>query len=399
MVALVDPSLISAMDKILARSTASTGQAWDKAGQGIADLGTGFIKRGQAAKSKREQLDAYDKALQRQKEDLERQKSDLMNVVGDITMGDTGELAQAEIGPRQKIATDAQIRSIDKRIGEIGAVQSQLPDIGEVTFSKHDQILPAIGARQDYDPSAELADISAQEQAAAAAEAAAARKADKEAAAADRKAEKEAAAALRSDYQKQNLQIRRDEIAQRRADKKEAAEAKAAAKAKELERKAKGRQKSKARAGGTVIQDLGRALHLVESEGVGGLEAMFTKWLPASISDTAQAEAHIQSALSNVGLDTLQDMRENSPTGGALGQVPIQQQKRLEQVLGSLDVTQSEDVLADNLNRMINVYMDIVYGTVDEIAEMANKGEIEPETAARLMERKKLKFNQFGEPI
>ena len=162
MVTLVDPSLISAMDKILARSTASTGQAWGKAGQGIADLGTGFIKRGQAAKSKREQIDAYDKALQRQKEDLERQKSDLMNVVGDITMGDTGELAQAEIGPRQKIATDAQIRSIDKRIGEIGAVQSQLPDIGEVTFSKHDQILPAIGARQDYDPSAEYKDLETQ---------------------------------------------------------------------------------------------------------------------------------------------------------------------------------------------------------------------------------------------
>ncbi|WP_348700966.1 hypothetical protein [uncultured Limnobacter sp.] len=173
-------------------------------------------------------------------------------------------------------------------------------------------------------------------------------------------------------------------------------------KAKALIQKAAGRQKQKERAGLTVIQDLRRALEIVRSNPMAtGVPAEVTASLPIVGKQTpaGEAKALVESALSNVGLDTLQTMRENSPTGGALGQVPIQQQKRLEQVLGSLDVGQRTEVVEDNLKRVINIYMDIVYGTPDEIQKLVDKGEISETDAAPLMQRNKLSFDRFGKPL
>jgi hypothetical protein len=45
-----------------------------------------------------------------------------------------------------------------------------------------------------------------------------------------------------------------------------------------------------------------------------------------------------------------------------LGQVPFQQQQRLEQLLGSLDITQPQPVLVDNMKRIQNIYLDIIHG-------------------------------------
>lgn len=166
----------------------------------------------------------------------------------------------------------------------------------------------------------------------------------------------------------------------------------------EADRKAAGRQRQTARAGTTVIQDLQRALDIVSSNRAAvGAPSLVTKFIPES--DAQAASGMIESALSNVGLDTLQQMRENSPTGGALGQVPIQQQKRLEQVLGSLDITQRPEIVQDNLKRVINIYMDIVYGEPDQIQQLIDEGEIDPLVGQRLMERQPLSFDDFGHPV
>jgi hypothetical protein len=171
----------------------------------------------------------------------------------------------------------------------------------------------------------------------------------------------------------------------------------------EEERKALGRQTQTARAGGTVVQDLQRALNLVQTNpNVTGRTAAVTLALPEvarAETDVQAAEAFIQSALSNVGLDTLQQMRENSPTGGALGQVPIQQQQRLEQVLGSLDLTQRKEIVEDNLKRVINIYSDIINGTPEQIMERFNRGEISKNQADDLSFRLELSFDERGNPL
>jgi hypothetical protein len=173
--------------------------------------------------------------------------------------------------------------------------------------------------------------------------------------------------------------------------------------AQEEERKAEGRKEQTARAGGTVVQDLQRALNIVQKNpSATGRTAAATLALPdiaKAETDVQAAYGFVQSALSNVGLDTLQTMRENSPTGGALGQVPIQQQMRLEQVLGSLDLTQRKEVVEDNIKRVINIYMDIIHGSPEQVQEAFERGEITESQKKNNMFRHTLSFDELGNPI
>jgi hypothetical protein len=167
--------------------------------------------------------------------------------------------------------------------------------------------------------------------------------------------------------------------------------------------KARGRKEQQARAGGTVVQDLQRALSIVQTKpSATGRSASAILGLPEiarAETDVQAAKGFVESALSNVGLDTLQQMRENSPTGGALGQVPIQQQQRLEQVLGSLDLTQRKEVVEDNIKRVMNIYMDIIHGSPEQIMEKLQNGEITKAQSDVFSFRHKLSFDELGRPI
>lgn len=180
----------------------------------------------------------------------------------------------------------------------------------------------------------------------------------------------------------------------------------AALEAEQLGRKAEGAQAQKARAGETVVQDLQRALDLIPELGilssgggvVGGISRTTQAKVPGSVVN--RITQFTESALSNVGLDTLQTMRENSPTGGALGQVPIQQQQRLEQVLGSLNVDQPPEVLEANIKRVINIYTDIIYGDARERQRAVAEGKMTPEQSAEIDSYYyELPFDERGRPV
>jgi hypothetical protein len=113
------------------------------------------------------------------------------------------------------------------------------------------------------------------------------------------------------------------------------------------------------RAGNVVIEDIGRALNIIETGGpVSGLVGSGLKKIPGTDSyDTSQLLLTIKS---NLGFDRLQQMREASPTGGALGQVSNQELNTLQAVLGSLEQEQSEEQLTYNLNRLNEIYSEIL---------------------------------------
>jgi hypothetical protein len=67
-------------------------------------------------------------------------------------------------------------------------------------------------------------------------------------------------------------------------------------------------------------------------------------------------EALATTIKSSIGFDRLQQMRDESPTGGALGQVSELELITLQATLGSLDLNQSEEQLLDNLERLAIVY-------------------------------------------
>ncbi len=65
----------------------------------------------------------------------------------------------------------------------------------------------------------------------------------------------------------------------------------------------------------------------------------------------------------NLGFDRLQQMRDASPTGGALGQVAVQELQALQATVGSLELGQSKAELQKNLNKIENHYSNWVRTT------------------------------------
>jgi hypothetical protein len=62
----------------------------------------------------------------------------------------------------------------------------------------------------------------------------------------------------------------------------------------------------------------------------------------------------------NIGFDRLQRMRDESPTGGALGQVAVQELNALQATLGSLSNAQSKAQFLTNLKRVEEQYERII---------------------------------------
>jgi len=69
-------------------------------------------------------------------------------------------------------------------------------------------------------------------------------------------------------------------------------------------------------------------------------------------SDAKDFEKLVESIKANIGFNELSAMRAASPTGGALGQVAVQELNFLQSVLGSLDAKQKPETVRANLEKI-----------------------------------------------
>jgi hypothetical protein len=169
----------------------------------------------------------------------------------------------------------------------------------------------------------------------------------------------------------------------------------------------KAKQETTILRGQTVLRDVERALSEADKAGkvsgyVAESQRMFGTGpgLAARFSPAFELQQHLESIKSNVSIDQLQAMREASPTGGALGQVPVQQQVFLMQVLGSLSPSLSSDVLKENLNDVYNIYLDVMFGSPDELASKVKSGGMTASQAnSYLQQRKETGFNDYNLPV
>jgi hypothetical protein len=99
-----------------------------------------------------------------------------------------------------------------------------------------------------------------------------------------------------------------------------------------------------------VVEDIDRALKMSENPWATG----FTGNLSNYIANTpgSNLSRMLDGIQANIGFDKLQDMRNNSPTGGALGAVTERELALLQSVFGSLTNSQSQEELQFNLNRL-----------------------------------------------
>lgn len=98
-----------------------------------------------------------------------------------------------------------------------------------------------------------------------------------------------------------------------------------------------------------VTEDIDRA--------IGQAGVWTTGFLGSKLQGLEGTPAHdlqqtLQSIKANVGFDKLQNMRDNSPTGGALGQVTELELGLLQSVWGALEQSQTKDQFVYNLQRL-----------------------------------------------
>tara|TARA_R110002153_G_scaffold87801_4_gene216756 strand:+ start:152 stop:1411 length:1260 start_codon:yes stop_codon:yes gene_type:complete len=101
-----------------------------------------------------------------------------------------------------------------------------------------------------------------------------------------------------------------------------------------------------------VANEIKKAISLVNpfTAGMGSVLAV----IPGS--EAVKLRAAIDQIVANIGFDRLQKMRDESPTGGALGQVAVLELKMLQSTLGSLDTAQKPDALKAQLFKILETY-------------------------------------------
>ena len=123
-------------------------------------------------------------------------------------------------------------------------------------------------------------------------------------------------------------------------------------KAGELGAKATARNQSAVAQADSVLKEIGDAKSMVgwNTAGVGGALSV----LPAT--DARDLAAKLTTIKANLGFDRLQQMRDQSPTGGALGQVAVQELASLQATVASLDQMQSPKQLGSALDKIEKHY-------------------------------------------
>lgn len=92
-----------------------------------------------------------------------------------------------------------------------------------------------------------------------------------------------------------------------------------------------------------------------------------TGFIGQQLQDVGGTAAHnLQQTLAtiqtNIGFQELQKMRDNSPTGGALGQVTVPEIEMLQSTLASVKQSQTEEQLRQNLDQLEEIYLDVIHG-------------------------------------
>lgn len=129
------------------------------------------------------------------------------------------------------------------------------------------------------------------------------------------------------------------------------------------------------RYGGVVLEDIGRVRERVQSSPLTtGLPGFALSQIPGT--DAYDVAALTDTIRANIGFDRLQQMRDSSPTGGALGEVTQRELGFLQATLGNLEQSQTEEQFLQNLDRLEQVYLDIIHGPGRRPNEAAD-GDIE----------------------
>jgi hypothetical protein len=116
-----------------------------------------------------------------------------------------------------------------------------------------------------------------------------------------------------------------------------------------------------------ISEDIDRAIAVIDGESTFSPATGFTGDKLSGIGGTRahQLKNLIDTVGANISFDRLQQMRAESPTGGALGSVTVRELELLQATKGAITQSQNSEELKYNLNRLWNLQQDIVHGKGD----------------------------------
>ena len=122
------------------------------------------------------------------------------------------------------------------------------------------------------------------------------------------------------------------------------------------EKKEKVGKESKSTIASTVVVDAQRALDLInEDSTTTGADAFALRLIPGT--KAYALDQMVKSIQANIGIDKLLDIKAS---GAGLGQVPHKQLEMLASVLGQLNTAQDRETVRFNVQRVLDLYSDIV---------------------------------------
>ncbi len=99
------------------------------------------------------------------------------------------------------------------------------------------------------------------------------------------------------------------------------------------------------------------------STGIVGTSTSGIGWTPGN-----EVARYLGTVEAHIGLDALNNMRQQSPTGGALGNVSNFEVQTLQAIMGSLKQDQRPEVLRYQMDRLHNYYLGVIHGHTPEEA-------------------------------
>jgi hypothetical protein len=131
------------------------------------------------------------------------------------------------------------------------------------------------------------------------------------------------------------------------------------------------KEEQKERTKNIVLDEIGRAKQLIINQDVPVTGTLGPVLAKVGGTDAKSLATLLTTIKANVGFDKLQQMRDASPTGAALGPVSDYENQLVQAVLGSLDQGLSEDDLLYNLDRLGVLVDDIVNKGIQSPAQRA----------------------------
>ena len=148
---------------------------------------------------------------------------------------------------------------------------------------------------------------------------------------------------------------------------------------KTLEQKKEGSQQESERSLFTVNRDIEGALDLMnqtKDDFIKPTQAgAYLKDIPlvGAYSDARTLDNYLESIRSRISISSLQTMRKNSPTGGALGNVTERELKMLQDSYGSIDQYGDPNLLRKRLDDLQRIFHEVVHGPIEGRQMYENK--------------------------